>query len=151
VARRQSHPPPLGVSSSATARVRRIGEKQQARRRRVAPGEEEARNQERREHGPVLRSTSPAWTPTPPGASTSPECLHARNTDATPPSGRPRLHRRPTVSTAALLLSSPLGFLPVLASQVWRRIAAEFLPVCWPLRRSLAAPRRMVLLGRLCP
>jgi hypothetical protein len=31
----------------------------------------------------------------------------ARNTDATPPIGWPRLHRRPTVSTAATLLSSP--------------------------------------------
>jgi hypothetical protein len=32
-----------------------------------------------------------------------------RNINDTPSSGRPRLHRRPTVSTAAFLFSSPLG------------------------------------------
>jgi hypothetical protein len=84
------------------------------------------------------------------GASTSPEHLHARNTDATSPAGRPRLHRRPLVSTAASFSLLPLGFLPVMASHVWSRIAVDFLPECWPSRRRIAVLQRMGLLGRLC-
>jgi hypothetical protein len=42
------------------------------------------------------------------------EHLLRRNTDATTPAGRPRLHRRPLVSTAAFLLSSPPWILPVM-------------------------------------
>jgi hypothetical protein len=76
-------------------------------RRRAAPEEEEAVNQER-EHGPELRRTFAAVnTYTTGDIYTAGNAFTAQNTDATPPTGRPRLHRRPTVSTAATLISSP--------------------------------------------
>jgi hypothetical protein len=86
------------------------------------------------------------------GASTSPERLHARNTDATPPTGRPRLHRRPTVGTAALLLSSPPWSLSCDAS---RRRDASLLFLAWLLAvaphgcrtATKGAPEPFVLLG----
>jgi hypothetical protein len=81
------------------------------RRERKEPGTR-SRGVRNREHGPELRekiagvntySTENAYT--------------ALNTIATPPTtpSRPRLHRRPTVSTARPIYSFlPLGLLPVM-------------------------------------
>jgi hypothetical protein len=75
------------------------------------PEEEEAVNQER-EHGPELRRTFIGVnTCTTGDIYTAGNTSTAQNTDATPPTGRPRLHRRPTVSTAGQsTLFSPLDF-----------------------------------------
>jgi hypothetical protein len=78
-----------------------------ARRRSAAPEEEGAGNQER-EHGSELRRTfAGVYTFTTGDHYTAGNAFTAQNTDATPPTSRPRLHRRPTVSTAANLLSYP--------------------------------------------
>jgi hypothetical protein len=121
------------------------------RRRRAAPEEEEAGNQER-EHEPELREEFAGVNTYSTGdIYTAGNAYTAQNTDATPPTGRPRLHRRPTVSTARPLYSLlPLGLLPVMAPQVLRRVAVNFLPGCWPSCRRTVVPRRMGLLGRSC-
>jgi hypothetical protein len=118
-----------------------------ARRRHASPGEEGAGNEER-EHGPELRETFAGMNTYSTG-----NAYTALNTIATPPTtpSRPRLHRRPTVSTARPLHSLlPLGLLPVLAPRTSRRVAVNLLPGCWPSSRRTAAPRRMELLGRSC-
>jgi hypothetical protein len=78
------------------------------------------------------------------------EHLHHWTTDDPSSSGRPRLHRRPTVSTTAFHFSFPPWILAVLAP-VWRRVAVNHLPGCRPSRRSIAVPRRMAFLGRTGP
>jgi hypothetical protein len=88
---------------------------------RAALEEEEAVNQER-EHGPELRSTfAGVNTYTTGDICTAGNAFTARNTDATPPTGRPRLHRRPNVSTttATLSLSSLLELCSVLRRRRW--------------------------------
>jgi hypothetical protein len=118
-----------------------------ARRRRAAPEEEEAGDQER-EHGPELRETFAGVNTYSTGdIYTAGNAYTTQNTDATPPTGRPRLHRRPARPLYSLL---PLGLLPVMAPQVLRRVAVNFLPGCWPSSRRTAVPRRMGLLGRSC-
>jgi hypothetical protein len=111
-----------------------------ARRRRAAPGEEGAGSKERETFAGVnTYSTGNAYI--------------ALNTVATPPTtpSRPRLHRRPTVSTARPLYSLlPLGLLPVLAPRTSRRVAVNLLPGCRPSSRRTTVPRRMELLGRSC-
>jgi hypothetical protein len=96
-----------GPREDAATPARRRRARGGARRRRAAPEEEEAVNQER-EHGPEPRRTfAGVNTYTTGDIYTAGNAFTAQNTDATPPTGRPRLHRRPTVSTAATLLSSP--------------------------------------------
>jgi hypothetical protein len=145
--RRRCAGPRKDAATPARRRCTRGG----ARRRRAGLEEEEAGNQER-EHGPELRETFAGVNTYSTGdIYTAGNAYTAQNTDAMPPTGRPRLHRRPTVSTARPLYSLlPLGLLPVMAPQMSRRVAVNLLPGCWPSSRRATVPRWIGLLGRSC-
>jgi hypothetical protein len=119
---------------------------------RAAPEEEEAVNQER-EHGPELRSMfAGVNTYTTGDICTAGNAFAARDTDATPPTGRPRLHRRTTVSTAPTLLSpspwspSCVGFATSRRVTVVPYLSAGHRAAGLPYRDG-GAPEPIVLLG----
>jgi hypothetical protein len=151
--RRQDQPPPLGFSST-TARPRaRRGRRRRARRcraaplgggkasrrrgahrRRTAPGGEGAGNQGR---GSTDRDDEPGKERDEVNHCAVGERLHRRNINNPPSTGRPRLHLRPTVSTAAILISFPLPcFLSVLTPSSMETHRCEMFCLCAGLRAA---------------
>jgi hypothetical protein len=145
---------PIGVFYSPPSLLAPGEKGKGARRRRAAPGKEGAGNEEpgarSREQGPELRKTTAGMD-----IYTAGNAYIALNIFATPPTtpSRPRLHRRPTVSTAWPIYSLlPLGLFPVMDRR--RRDAS---PVCTCLVRAIepqdcrtateGAPEPFVLFG----
>jgi hypothetical protein len=116
---------PLGVSSTSARLRARSGRRKRARRCRAAPlGEgvapgrssiavaphQEGKEPGTRSGGSTDHDVEPEGERAGVNTYATGEHLPHRNTDATSPAGRPRLHRRPLVSTAAPFSLLPLGF-----------------------------------------
>jgi hypothetical protein len=133
---------PIGVLYSALSLLAQGEKGKGALRRRAAPGKEGAGSEELE-----LRKTTAGVD-----IYTAGNAYIALNIFTTPPStpSRPRLHRRPTVSTARPIYSLlPLGLFPVMDRR--RRDASPvYMPGCWPSSRRTAVPRRRGLLSRSC-